>query len=333
MRELDVRFGEAPRLAGTLLLPVASERKPVPAMLLLGGTGGDTRDGEINPALFPPGHQPPQRGTLRRLAQALAAAGIASLRCDKRGVGASEGDFASSDYDTDLADNTAAFRFLQSRAEVDASRVGVAGHSAGAFNACLLCRDIPEIACAGLLGALHEPIDSLVLRNWPRIAQWWDHFSDAQRAWLIENRPREVVAAYGMEEFIRAARAGEPSVELSAHGQTATFHTARFIQDLERPVAFEFRHVRCPALVLHGGADLNVRPADALDTYRRLTIEGNEEVTLAIIPGLEHSFLETPRSMVERVWERVSLESWARPTSALALDCWASWARRVLKAA
>jgi pimeloyl-ACP methyl ester carboxylesterase len=306
---------------------------PAPGMVLLGGTGGDTRDGEVNPALYPEGRAPPERGLLRKIAHRLAHAGVATLRFDKRGVGRSEGDFGSANYDTDLVDNVAAFRFLQEQPQIDGSRVGVAGHSAGAFNTCLVCRDVPEVACAGLLGALYSSIEDLVRFNWPRIAGNWTTFTDDQREWLLTNRPREVVLAFNGEAVIEAARQRVETVELEAFGLRLTYNTTRLRQDMERPVAAEFRHVRCPALVLHGGADLNVKVEDCLGTYQALKAAGNEAVDLVIVPMTEHSFCEVPLDPALRTWERVSLESWRRPTSRLALDVIASWAARVLEPA
>lgn len=331
MREVPLFIETDARLAGLLCLPEdAGKRGPIPGMILLGGTGGDTRDGDINPKLFPEGKGPPQRGTLRRIAHSLALAGVATLRFDKRGVGESSGTQDASDYDTDLVDNIAAFRALQARPEIDVARVGVAGHSAGAFNACLVCRDVPEVACAGLLGALYGPIDELIRWNWPRIAHFWDQFTDAQRAWLLENRPREVVQSFGTETFLEAMNAGVPEVELSALGMSYVFNTTRARQDHLRPVADEFRHVRCPALILHGGSDLNVKVEDCLGTYQALKAGGNENVDLVVVPRTEHSFLEVPADPVQRAWERISLESWSRPMSPVAPATIASWAARVL---
>ena len=273
---------------------------------------------------------PPRRGLLRRMAHHLAHHGIASLRCDKRGCGGSGGHADASDYDTALADNLAAFRWLRARAEIDPARVGVAGHSAGAFNACLLCRDEPAVACAGLLGALHGPIDALVRDNWPRIARHWDAFTPEQRAWLKRERPREVIGAFRAEEFIAAAARGQDEIWLEAQGLGMAFNTVRFRQDLLRPVAAEFRHVACPALVLHGGDDMNVRVDDALGTYRALRAAGNSAVELLIIPGVDHSFQPVDPDPARRVWDRISLATFGRPVSPLALAALSGWARRAL---
>jgi pimeloyl-ACP methyl ester carboxylesterase len=331
MHEHPITFATDVRLAGALRLPEdAGEAAPVPAVVLLGGTGGDTRDGDMAPQRTPGIHNPPKRGLLRRIAHHLALHGVASLRFDKRGCGESGGTADASDYDTDLVDNVAAVRWLQERPEVDAARVGVIGHSAGAFNACLVCRDVPEVAAAGLLGALYGPIDELVRWNWPRVATYWDRFSEEQRAWLKRERPREVVGAFCTEEFIAAAERGQEVVTLSAQGITLEFNTRRFRQDLLRPVAAEFRHVRCPALVLHGGDDMNVKVDDCLGTYRALREAGNDAVELVILPGLDHSFQPVSAGGVQRVWDRVSLASFGRPVSPLALDAITGWAVRTL---
>lgn len=65
-------------LQGSLLLPKSEQ--PVPVALLIAGSGPTDRNGN-NPA----GHN----DSLKRLAQGLARQGVASLRYDKRGVGAS----------------------------------------------------------------------------------------------------------------------------------------------------------------------------------------------------------------------------------------------------
>jgi pimeloyl-ACP methyl ester carboxylesterase len=300
--------------------------------VLLGGTGGDTRDGDMAPERSPHYADAPKRGLQRRLAHALADRGIATLRFDKRGCGESGGTPDASDYETDVVDNVAAVRYLRSRQEVDARRVGVCGHSAGAFNACLVARELPDIACAGLLGALYGTIEDLVEWNWGRVAAEWPLLSEEQRAWLRANRPRDVVGAFRTKEFIAAARGGDNKVSLEAEGVTVDFELIRFRQDMERPVANEFRHVRCPALVLHGGDDMNVHVGDAFATYQALRNAGNDQVDLVIIPGVDHSFQQVESDARKRVWDRLTLATMGRPVSPVAIGTVTSWAARVLRA-
>jgi uncharacterized protein len=335
MRESTITFQPEPGLtiAGALCLPEdAAPGRPAAGIVLLGGTGGDTRDGDMAPERSPYSADAPKRGLQRRLAHALAQHGVATLRFDKRGCGESGGTADTSDYDTDLVDNVAAVRYLRSRPEIDAARVGVCGHSAGAFNACMVARDVPDLACVGLLGALHGTIEDLVEWNWGRVRDAWPRLSEEQRAWLRANRPRDVVGAFRVREFIDAARRGDRAVRLEAERVVVELDLVRFRQDMERPVANEFRHVRCPALVLHGGDDMNVHVEDALATYQALRAAGNDQVELVIIPGVDHSFQPLEGDAMRRVWDRLTLATMGRPVSALAIGAVTSWATRVLRA-
>lgn len=65
------------------------------------------------------------------LAEALGEAGVASLRFDKRGVGASDGDYKAAGFHDNVADAGAAVEFL--RSETGAAPVFVIGHSEGAL--------------------------------------------------------------------------------------------------------------------------------------------------------------------------------------------------------
>ena len=111
MRHIPKRFesgGET--LAGELLLPDGPP--PHPAVLLIGGTFSDTRDGD--PALSLTG-QFPAHGMFRVFAERLAESGLASFRWDRRGVGESTGGSRDehSDAATDADDAEAAFHTLR----------------------------------------------------------------------------------------------------------------------------------------------------------------------------------------------------------------------------
>lgn len=110
------------------------------------GSGADGRDGDLEPG-WPPGtRELPAAGTMRRIAHHFAGRGLASMRWDRRGFGASDGRAEEADYDSDLEDAIACLGWLQSRPEVDGARIAVLGHSAGALTACRVCRDVPDVA-------------------------------------------------------------------------------------------------------------------------------------------------------------------------------------------
>ena len=123
---LDVTFHNgAVTLAGTLCIPRSSGRHP--AVVLLQGSGGETR-----------------WGTNRFIADRFARFGIAALVYDKRGSGASTGDWKSSSYD-DLADDAlAGIDLLASRSDVETKRIGLHGHSEGGIIAPIAATHAPS---------------------------------------------------------------------------------------------------------------------------------------------------------------------------------------------
>lgn len=122
-REVPVAFAApgGPALAGTLTLPAGPG--PHPAAVLVGGFGPSDRDGAVGVI---------GRRAYGDWARALAARGVAVLRYDKRGIGASRGpDLAWLDPRPLGVDAAAAVRAVRSRPEVDARRVALVGHSQG----------------------------------------------------------------------------------------------------------------------------------------------------------------------------------------------------------
>lgn len=338
MRERPLTFDSdaSVRIAGTLCLPVdATAERPVPGMVLLGGTFGDTRDGDMDPARNPYAGSVPNSGLLRRIAHALAGRGVASLRFDKRGCGESGGS-GDADAGADQRDAIAAVHSLRAAPELDSERVGAAGHSAGASLVVGITRQDPGLAAAGLLGMLFSSLEDLVRWNWGRVAALWPKLTEADRNWLRANRKREVIGAFRCEEFIEAARRGEDSIRLEAEGASLELDLVRFRHGMERyrssPRVEQLRTVRCPVLLLHGGDDLNVNVEDALESYRALRQVGNEQVELVIVPGVDHNYQLAAEDPTERMWQRVTFQSQGNPLSPVALDALSSWAARVLHA-
>src|SRR5437868_1040543 len=110
MTDEEVRFGsDGCTLAGTF----TESANSVAAALIIPGSGRVNRDSDAQLPL----HQTLRAGITRAVAEALATARVTSLRYDKRGVGASGGDFWSAGMAAGLADARAALGWLAARAE------------------------------------------------------------------------------------------------------------------------------------------------------------------------------------------------------------------------
>jgi alpha/beta superfamily hydrolase len=106
------------KLAGTLTIPKSDI--PVPAVVLLSGSGQQERDMDIG------GHKP-----FWVIADYLSNHGIAVLRMDDRGIGGSTGNFGNSTTGDFATDALAAIDYLRNRKEIDMNQIGLIGHSEG----------------------------------------------------------------------------------------------------------------------------------------------------------------------------------------------------------
>ncbi|HEX5476957.1 MAG TPA: alpha/beta fold hydrolase, partial [Burkholderiales bacterium] len=88
------------------------------------------------------------------IGQALSARGIAVLRFDFTGLGMSGGDFADSNFSSNIEDLVAAAGFLRSRHEAPALLIG---HSLGGAAVLAAAAEIPEVRAVATIGAPFDP--------------------------------------------------------------------------------------------------------------------------------------------------------------------------------
>ncbi|MET0553119.1 MAG: alpha/beta fold hydrolase [Vicinamibacteria bacterium] len=252
--------GPAGALGGTLTVPASAP--PHPAVVTLTGSGAHFRDGNRTP-------DHPYR-PFAQIASRLAACGIATLRLDDRGVGASGGDASAATLEDTAADARAALAFLRTRKDVDPARLALVGHSYGGIVAPQVAADDPALAAVVLLGA--------PARSFRETMRY-------QETYRIAHDPA-VAPAQRAEALESAMRRQAANVAGSAEAWR------RSIQD--RDPLPTVRRLRMPVSVLHGTTDRAVDPADAGLLAGALRDAGNDRVTLRLFTDVNHHFQRDP---------------------------------------
>lgn len=256
--EVRIPVADDFKLAGTLTLP-RGVSAPVPAVVLISGSGPQDRDGAMPPV---PGYRP-----FRQIADALGRRGVAVLRVDDRGVGSSGGD-PSRATSADFADDVRAeVAWLRARPEIAAERIALAGHSEGGIIAPLVAAEDPAIRAVALLAS----------------PAWTGRrVSDFQLA--------EAWRGMGMTpaQMDSARAANDPQRE----AVSARVPWVRFWLDHDPlPVA---RRIAVPVLVLQGATDRQVAAEQAEELAAAVRAAGNRDVTLRVFSGINHLFLPDP---------------------------------------
>jgi pimeloyl-ACP methyl ester carboxylesterase len=264
-------------LAGTLTLPRGPG--PFPAVILLTGSGAQDRDETIL------GHKP-----FAVWADALTRRGLAVLRYDDRGVGGSGGggpDETTADFATDAA---AAFAFLQARPEIDATRIGLMGHSEGGNTALIATSTGVPAAFVVLIAGPAVTGAEIVTEQAARLAEAAgrtpEQVAEVRRtqgavmAAVVANRADGVAAARAVEAVLTAAgqspeqaRSGIAALSSGWYRHFAAYDPAPALTAL-----------RGPLLAVYGGRDLTVPPDQNSEALARL----KPDADIVILPGLNH---------------------------------------------
>jgi uncharacterized protein len=232
-----------------------------PAAVTITGSGLEDRDENLWPLV-------PAYRVFRQVAERLASAGIAMLRCDDRSFGASTGhaeratsmDFAR-DFEAQLA-------WLRARADVDAARTAVIGHSEGGMIGPQIASRDPRLAAVVVMAGPGKN-GLAILRDqaaWPYLSA--PALDSADRVRLIADARRQLEADTSMGPWLRFFRTYEPL-----------------------PTA---RRVRQPVLILQGAVDRQVSAGQADTLGAAFRSGGNRDVTVRVFPGLNHLFLVSP---------------------------------------
>jgi uncharacterized protein len=303
----EVEFAAGPhRLAGTLTLPETAG--PHPAVVLISGSGAQDRDGR-NPSL--PGYAPN-----RWLADHLTRHGVAVLRFDERGVGASGGDHESATT-AGLADDVeAAVAFARAHESIDPERVGLLGHSEGGVIAAMVAARTPEVAFVIAMAGSAVPYEELVVTQIARITEAMGGDDAAVEAAVAQQREALALAATGdwdaLEAYLvdltlegidalppaqrEAIADPEALARAQAQAQIGGLRHPWMQFFLAHDPADDWRGVRVPVLALFGGLDVQVDVDQNVPALRAALDEaGNRDVTIRVFDRANHLFQEAER--------------------------------------
>jgi uncharacterized protein len=290
------------RLAGTLTGaadPVAAD--PVAAALVLPGSGKTDRNTDSRL----PGGQMLRGGVTRAVAEALTRAGVSTLRYDKRGVGASEGDILRLGMDDRRADARAALGWLAGR--VPGVPLLAVGHSEGAWYAAELAAD-GAVAGAVLLSAGARPGEEILT---------WQTAEITARLPTLTNgiiRLLHIDVIRGQQKRVAKIEASRGDV---IRIQGIRFNARWFRDFLAYDPVPVLARIQVPVLAITGGQDVQVPPEDVAAIGR--LVQGPFEGHVA--GDLSHLLRPDPGSVGPRGYRRAVRQ----PVSPEVLDLITAW--------
>ncbi|MCB0609700.1 MAG: alpha/beta hydrolase [Lewinellaceae bacterium] len=285
-------------LAGTLTLPKGDG--PFPAVILISGSGPQNRDEELL------GHKP-----FLVIADHFTRNGIAVLRFDDRGVGQSTGDFAtatSADFATDVQ---AGVEYLKTRKEINARKIGLAGHSEGGLIAPMVAAKSADVAFIVLMAGPGVSGDK-VIRLQSRLISKAEGKSEQEikaddnflkTAFKELKKTKNIEATRlklkntmmkEMEKLPAADKEKLGNLDQVATSQVNSITSPWFRYFLFYDPATSLEKVKCPVMAINGGKDLQVDPNQNLPAISSaLKKGGNTRFVVKEIPGLNHLFQHT----------------------------------------
>jgi len=234
------------QIPATVAMPVGKAHEKFPLVVIHHGHGGGRNE----------------NGGLTRVADALAKAGIMSIRMDFAGAGDSQEPFTKLTYTTMLADSDAALQYAVRNLPVDKDRIGGFGYSEGsAVVAMQAGQPFSPYKAVALLGPVAHPAHVFQLSMGED--QFWAYYAEAQA-----NGYATVVTQWGQVQ----------DTSLEWFDETLA---ANPVGDIEY---FDGR-----VLVLWGEKEQTI-PYGEVEAYMETTEDSAKSNQLVTIPGADHGY-------------------------------------------
>ncbi|NDK55152.1 alpha/beta hydrolase family protein [Pontibacter fetidus] len=318
------------KLAGTLTLPIKNAKAP--AVILVNGSGPHDRDQPIM------GHKP-----FLVLADYLTRQGFAVLRLDDRGVGKSEGNFATATTDDFATDIEAAYTYLKNNNVIEPQKIGLIGHSEGALVAAKVAAKHPDVAFVVLMAGTAVPgTELLIAQNKALLKAAGVPQAPLQKYLQLRKAQFEVAATETdlfkasdkIKQLEQTAKTNLTEQEQKQLGLTPQSQQA-IVAQLSSPWMRYFlkynpaptlQKLKMPVLALNGTKDLQVPYQQNLPaTEKALKAASNKKYTIKEMPGLNHLFQTATTGMIN---EYGQLEETIAPA---ALETISTWIKGVVK--
>ena len=318
----DVRFRNSKdsiSLAGTLTLPQKDGN--FPAVILITGSGPQNRDEELM------GHKP-----FLVLSDYLTRNGIAVLRFDDRGFGESEGNFQTATTFDFAADVESAVEYLKTRKEINKNKIGLAGHSEGGIIAPIVAaRMTDDIDFIVLLAGTGIRGDELLLLQ-QKLIYSASGVSEVELEKILESNRKafklilqskdDKILEKELTEFIKETIKSDSTsipAEMTENElvelQVSRITNPWMLNFIRFDPATVLEKVKCPVLAVNGAKDLQVPPNENLTAIKNaLDKGGNQNVTIILIPDLNHLFQECKTGLpdeygeIEQTFSPIALE-------------------------
>jgi pimeloyl-ACP methyl ester carboxylesterase len=264
-----------------------------PAVILLHGSGAQDRNGYIS--------------LMRFAADNFARHGIAAFIYDKRGVGASTGNWATAGFDDMAQDAIAALKMLQSRRDINPKQIGMWGSSQAGWvmaKATSLSNDIAFIIAVSIGGSGY----TVAQQNNYNIA------TEMRVGGFSQDDINQVITSYNLFYDVIRAGAGEDGTKLDAAVRQAAQQNAK-LKDWLPPLSSEidwkkrdqwylaldidFNPVPLwekydgPVLGIFGELDTSTPVRQVVPIFEKaLASRKNKDYTIKIFPKAHHIILE-----------------------------------------
>ncbi len=234
-------------IPATVVAPVAEADETFPLVVIHHGHGGGRNE----------------NGGLARVADALAQAGIISIRFDFAGAGDSQEPFTELSYTTMLADSEAALDYAVENLPVDADRIGAFGYSEG------------SAVVAMEAGKPDTPYQAIALVG--PVAQ-----------------PREVLRSYfggpdAFAAYYEEAKANGSADVTTPFGEVQSTSLQYFDETMAADPAGDIGSFSGPVLILWGEAE-QIIPYGEVEAYLAATEGSAASTELVTIPEADHGY-------------------------------------------